>query len=253
MKMLDGKVAIVTGGSSGLGAATVLEFARQGARVVVAARRKDRSEEVVAQIAALGGEGLFVQTDVTKPTEVEAMVAATLAKFGRLDCAFNNAGITGPTRRPVAEIKEDAWDAVMNSNLKSVWLSMKYEIPAMLEHGKGAIVNNASIYGLIPSDFGHASYCASKFGVVGLTKSAAVDYGLKGIRVNAICPGYAHSEMVDPYVDKLAPIIERHSAMNRLGEAQEIADTVAWLCSDRAGFVNGTALPLNGGDTTKLY
>lgn len=253
MKMLDGKVAIVTGGSSGLGAATALEFARQGARVVVAARRKDKGDEVVSQITELGGEGLFVQTDVTRPDEVAAMVEATHARFGRLDCAFNNAGMTGPTRRPVAEIKEDAWDAVMNANLKSVWLCMKYEIAAMLKHGKGAIVNNASVYGLIPSDFGHAPYCASKFGVVGLSKSAAVDYGLQGIRVNAICPGYAHSEMVDPYVHTLGNIIERHSAMNRLGEAQEIADAVTWLCSDKASFVNGTALPINGGDTSKLY
>lgn len=253
MKMLDGKVAIVTGGSSGLGAATALEFVRQGARVVVAARRKDRGKEVVAQIAALGGEGLFVQTDVTRSGEVTAMVAATLDRFGRLDCAFNNAGMTGPTRRPVADIKEDAWDAVMNANLKSVWLCMKHEIAAMLEHGKGAIVNNASIYGLIPSDFGHAPYCASKFGVVGLTKSAAIDYAQQGIRVNAICPGYAHSEMVDPYAHTLGEIVDRHSAMRRLGNAGEVADTVAWLCSDKASFVNGAALPINGGDTSKLY
>ncbi len=253
MKMLDGKVAIVTGASAGIGAAAALEFARQGARVVVAARRRDQSEEIVEQIRALGSEGLFVQTDVTKPAEVAAMVAATLAKFGRLDCAFNNAGISGSRGVPVADIEERVWDEVMNLNLKAVWMCMKHEIPAMLKNGNGAIVNNASVYGLQASDLGHAAYCASKFGVVGLTKTAAVDYGQQGIRVNAVCPGFTLSEMVDPRKRDLGPLVAKHSAMNRAGNPEEIANAVVWLCSDAASFINGVALPASGGETTKLY
>jgi len=175
MKTFEGKVAIVTGGSSGIGAAAALLFAREGAKVVIAARRSDKSEAVARQIAALGGEALFIRTDVTKRTEIEAMVEGTLAKFGRLDCAFNNAGITGPALTPVAEIEEKSWDELMNINLKAVWMCMKYEIPAMLKQGKGAIVNNSSIYGSKPSDIGHAPYSTSKFAVIGLSKAAAVD------------------------------------------------------------------------------
>jgi NAD(P)-dependent dehydrogenase (short-subunit alcohol dehydrogenase family) len=257
MGAFDGKVVIVTGGSSGLGAAACVEFARQGAKVVIAARRKDQSESVVRQIEKAGGEGLFVQTDVSKGADIEAMVARTVEKFGRLDCAFNNAGITGPVMVPVADIEEKSWDETMNINLKAVWLCMKYEIPAMLKGGKGAIVNCSSMYGLKPGDVGNAPYCASKFGVIGLSKSAAVDYGQQGIRVNAVSPGFVHSEMVDPYVesapDLMKSLVSRHSGMNRLGEGHEIAAGAVWLCSDAASFVNGTVLVMSGGETTRLY
>src|SRR5450631_4113571 len=158
MKTFEGKVVIVTGGSSGLGAAAALQFARQGASVVIAARRSDKSAEVVRQMEALGSPALFIQTDVTKRAEVEALVEGTLARFGRLDCAVNNAGIVGPVGVPVADIEEADWDAVMNTNLKAVWMCMKFQIPAMLKHGKGAIV---SVYGSKASDFGHAPYCTS--------------------------------------------------------------------------------------------
>ncbi len=257
MKTFDGKVVIVTGGTSGIGAATALQFAREGASVVIAARRGDKGEAVVRQIEALGGTGVFVQTDVTRRADIEAMVEATLARFGRLDCAVNNSGIVGRVAVPVAEIEEENWDRVMNTNLKAVWMCMKYEIPAMLKHGKGAIVNVSSVYGYKPSDIGHAPYCVSKFGVIGLTKSAALDYAQQGIRVNAVSPGFAHSEMVDPAVDAspelMKALVQRHSAMNRLGEADEVAEAIVWLCSDAARFVNGAVLAVDGGETSRLY
>jgi NAD(P)-dependent dehydrogenase (short-subunit alcohol dehydrogenase family) len=257
MKAFDGKVVIVTGGSSGLGAAAALQFAREGAKVVIAARRSDKSQEVVRQIEAAGGTGLFIQTDVAKRADIEALVAGTVAKFGRLDCAVNNAGISGPALVPVAEIEEENWDAVMNINLKAVWMCMKYEIPAMLKHGKGAIVNVSSIYGFKPSDVGHAPYCASKFGVIGLSKTAAIDYAQQGIRVNVVSPGFTHSEMVDAAAEAVPEVlkaaVQRHSAQNRLGDAEEVAEAITWFCSDAARFVNGAVLAVDGGDTTRLF
>lgn len=257
MSTLNGKVVIVTGASSGLGEAVALKFAQAGAKVVVAARREDKGQMVVKQIETLGAEGLFIKTDVTKRADIEALIDGTVAKFGRLDCAVNSAGIMGPVMVPVAEIEEEAWDELMNTNLKSVWMCMKYEILAMLKQGKGSIVNISSIYGFKPADLGHAPYCTSKFGVIGLSKSAAVDYAQQGIKVNVVCPGYARSGMADPDVaakpEKLEAIISRHSAMNRLGEPAEVAEAITWLCSDEAGFVNGAVLPVDGGETTRLY
>jgi NAD(P)-dependent dehydrogenase (short-subunit alcohol dehydrogenase family) len=257
MGAFEGKVAIVTGGSSGIGAAAALRLAREGAKVVIAARRSDKSEAVVRQIEAFGGEALFIRTDVTKRADIEALVASTLAAFGRLDCAVNNAGIVGPALTPVAEIEEDRWDEVMNINLKGVWMCMKYEIPAMLKQGKGAIVNISSIYGFKPSDLGHAPYCTSKFGVIGLSKTAAIDYARQGIRVNVVSPGFTHSEMVDPVFasasERSKAMLNRYSAQNRLGDAEETAEAIAWLCSDAASFVNGAVLAVDGGDTSRLY
>jgi A-factor type gamma-butyrolactone 1'-reductase (1S-forming) len=257
MKRLQDKVVLVTGGSSGLGAAAARLLASEGAKIAIAARRRDKGEEVLRQIDAAGGESLFVQTDVTRRADIEAMVAQTIERFGRLDGAVNNAGVTGPTRTPTADIDEQGWDAALDTNLKGVFMCIKYEIPAMLARGKGSIVNIASIYGLKPSDVGHAAYCASKFGVIGLTKTAAIDYADKGIRVNAVCPGFTHSEMVDPYMEAepefMSAVINRHSAMNRLGESNEVAEAIAWLLSDAASFVNGVALTVGGGDATRLY
>ncbi len=257
MKTFEGKVAIVTGGSSGLGAAAALQFAREGAKVVVAARRADKSEAVVREIEALGAEGLFVRTDVSKRADIEALVEATLARFGRLDCAVNNAGIVGPLMTPVAEITEEGWDETININLKAVWMSMKYEIPAMLKHGGGAIVNISSIYGFKPSDVGHAPYCTTKFALIGLSKSAAIDYAQQGIRVNVVAPGFTRSEMVNPNVEETAAFFKvlasRYSAMNRLGESEETANAITWLCSDAARFVNGAVLAVDGGDTARIY
>src|SRR5262245_49444296 len=257
MNTFAGKVVIVTGASSGLGEAAALKFAREGAKVVVAARREAKSQAVVQQIEALGGEGVFIKTDVTKRAEIEALVDGTVAKFGKLDCAVNSAGITAPGLVPLAEIEEDGWDEVMNTKLKAVWMCMKYEILAMLQQGKGAIVNIASIYGFKPSAVGHAPYCASKFGLIGLSKTAAVDYAQQGIRVNVVSPGYTHSEVVGPdggaAHGMVAAVVSRYSALNRLGHPEETAEAIAWLCSDAARFVNGAVLPVDGGDTSRLY
>lgn len=257
MRPFEGKVALVTGASSGLGAAAALQFAREGARVVLAARRSEQSEAVLRRIESMGSEAHFVRTDVCKAADVAAMVKSTLDRFGRLDCAVNNAGITGPVRTPVADVEEAQWDALMDVNLKGVWLCMKHEIPAMLTQGAGAIVNIASIYGYKPSDIGHAPYCVSKYGVVGLTKSAAVDYAQAGLRINAVAPGFTKSEMVDPErpgaADVYKALVGRYSAMNRLGESEETANAIVWLCSDAASFVNGAVLGVDGGDTTRLY
>lgn len=257
MKTFEGKVVIVTGASSGIGEAAALKFAQQGADVVVAARREDRGRAVVDRIEALGAKGLFVQTDVSIGAQVERLVNTTLETFGHLDCAVNNAGISGPVGTPIADIEEDDWDAVMNTNLRAVWLCMKHEIRAMQKTGKGAIVNVSSVYGYRPSDMGHAPYCTSKYGVIGLSKTAAIDYAASGIRVNVVAPGYTRSEIVDPYLEaapKLMKILlSRYSSMNRVAESSETAEAIAWLSSDAASFVNGMVMPVDGGEVGKLY
>jgi NAD(P)-dependent dehydrogenase (short-subunit alcohol dehydrogenase family) len=257
MKTFEGKVVIITGGSSGIGAAAALQFAHKGARVVIAARRRDKGEALVRQIEALGSEGLFVQTDVTKRADIGNLVETACTRFGRLDCAVNNSGTLGPVSVPVAEIEEKDWDDVLNVNLKAVWMCMKYEIPEMLKQGRGSIVNISSIYGFKPSDVGHAPYCTSKYGVIGLSKTAAIDYARQGIRVNVVSPGFTHSDMVDPAVEAfpelMAAVLQRHTAQNRLGDAEEVAEAITWLCSDAASFVNGAVIPVDGGETSRLY
>jgi NAD(P)-dependent dehydrogenase (short-subunit alcohol dehydrogenase family) len=257
MESFKDKVILITGGSSGLGAATAVRFARDGAKVAIGARRAEQSDAVVRQIESLGGQGLFIRTDVRRRADIEALVAGTVARFGRLDCAINNAGITGPVLTPIADIEEDAWDETLSVNLTAVFLGMKYEIPAMLKNGGGAIVNVSSAYGQKPSNIGHAAYCATKFAVIGLTKTAAIDYGQQGMRVNAICPGFAHSEMVDPYLrdapDLMKTVVDQFSASGRVGESDEIADAIAFLCSHSARFVNGAELAVDGGDRVRAY
>ena len=257
MAMFSGKVALVTGASAGLGEATAWRFAQDGAKVVVAARRADQGARVAQRIVDAGGEALFVQADVSRAGDVERLIASTLERFGRLDCAVNNAGIAGPRFTPIADVTEAQWDEVMGVNLKGVWLCMKHEIPALLAGGGGAIVNVASIYGLKPSDIGHASYATSKFGVVGLTQSAASDYGQMGLRINAIAPGFTRSEMVDPdrpgAAGRYQALTARHSGMKRLGRAEEPAGAVVWLCSDAASYVNGAVLAVDGGGATRMY
>lgn len=259
MGSLNGKVAIVTGASSGLGEAAARLMAAEGARVVLAARRDDQGLAVERAIKEAGGEALFVRTDVTKRADIEALVDRTVSTFGRLDCAVNNAGITGPVMVPIADVEEEQWDELMNTNLRAVWMCMKFQIPAMLNNaaGAGAIVNVASVYGYKPSPLGHAGYATSKHAVIGLTKSAAIDYAASGLRCNAVAPGFTHSEMVDPYVETapelMTEVLNRHSAMNRLGEASETAAAIAWLCSDAASFVNGAVLAVDGGDMTRMY
>lgn len=257
MSAFAGKVALVTGASSGLGEATARRFAQEGAKVVVAARRVEQGARVVQRIVAAGGDAHFVQADVGRAADVERLVAETLDRFGRLDCAVNNAGIAGPRFTPIADVTEAQWDEVIGVNLKGVWLCMKHQIPALLAGGGGAIVNVASIYGLKPSDIGHATYATSKFGVVGLTQSAASDYGQSGLRINAIAPGFTRSEMVDPdrpgAAERYRALVARHSGMNRLGRADEPAGAIVWLCSDAASYVNGAVLCVDGGGATRMY
>lgn len=245
---LQGKVAIITGGTSGIGHEAAMLFSKAGAKVVVAGRREKEGNDCVAAIKAAGGEGLFVKTDVAKAADVQAMVQKTAEKFGRLDVAFNNAGIEG-TWVPVVEQAEEDWDRVMDINLKGVWLSLKYEVQQMLKQGGGGtIVNMSSVAGLMGSA-GAAAYCASKHGVIGLTRSAALEYATQGIRVNAVCPAVIETAMADrlfgdPEVGKR--ILAMHP-IGRFGTALEIAEAVLWLCSDKSSFMTGHYIVLDGG------
>lgn len=251
----ENQVALVTGAASGIGRATALRFASQGAIVMVADSNVEGGEDTVSAIKEAGGEASFVHVDVTQSSDAEAMVARTIETYGRLDCAFNNAGIAsgrGITstsgRRLTHEVSEDDFDRVIGVNLKGVWLSMKHEIPQMLEQGKGAIVNTASVAGLIGL-VGASSYVASKHGVVGLTKTAALEYAQQGIRVNCVCPGYIETPMTaaglaDP--ERSAIMIAREP-IGRVGTPEEVAEAVTWLSSDAASFVTGHAMAIDGG------
>lgn len=246
---LTGKVALVTGGSSGIGRASALALAREGAQVVVSDVNVDGGEETVEHVRAAGGEAVFIEADVSRGTEVAAMVAAAVMAFGRLDCAVNNAGISGEMIGKVDEIDEATFDKIVSVNLKGVWLCMKHEIPYMLEQEGGVIVNMASVAGLIGSPRG-AAYSASKHGVIGLTKSAAVEYARRNIRVNAVCPAFTDTPMVRGVIEKdanMEQITVRAIPMRRLGTPEEIAEGVVWLCSDASSFVTGHALVMDGG------
>ncbi len=239
----DGKVALVTGAASGIGRASALAFAREGARVVVADVAVDGGEETVRLIADAGGEATFVKADVSKANEVEALVQKAVQTFGRLDYAHNNAGMLGAWAQ-TADCTEEEFDRVIAVNLKGVWLCMRYEIPQMLAWGGGAIVNTSSSSGLVATR-GLPAYTASKHGVAGLTKTAAVEYVRKGIRVNAICPGFIDTPMVRglsedwPRNDVVPPI-------GRLGTPEEVAAAVVWLCSDAASYITGHLLSIDG-------
>jgi NAD(P)-dependent dehydrogenase (short-subunit alcohol dehydrogenase family) len=254
-KRFENKVAIVTGATSGIGRETAQMFAHEGAKVVIAARREQMGSELVDIIKRDGGDALFVRTDVSDAASIEAMVATTMETYGRLDCAFNNAGIAGEAMKPTADHSKEMWDAVLATNLTGVWLSMKYEIPVMLKNGGGAIVNASSAYGLRASTVGHVPYAVSKHGVIGLTKTAAIEYAAHGLRVNAVCPGWAHSEMVDPALealpDQLGALIAHDVPMKRVADAAEIARAVLWLCSDEASYVTGHAMSIDGGWTAR--
>jgi NAD(P)-dependent dehydrogenase (short-subunit alcohol dehydrogenase family) len=245
---LEHKIALVTGGGSGIGRAAALAFAREGAKVVVSDINETGGEHTVGLIRSSGGGAIFVKTDVTKAAEVESLVKTVVENFGRLDCAFNNAGIGGTITR-TADRTEDEWDLTMNVNLKGVWLCMKYELQQMVLQGGGAIVNTASAAGLI--GFQNASaYTASKHGVVGLTRSAALEYARKHIRVNAVCPGFTETAMMDEWESNRPGMVEGIASFNpmkRLGKPEEIAEAVVWLCSDAASFITGHALAVDGG------
>jgi len=252
-KRFEGKVAIITGATSGIGMVTAQRMAAEGARVVLAARRGDRGKALVEEIKAAGGDALFVQTDVGRRDSIVRMVEETVETYGRLDYAFNNAGIVGSGYTDAADIKEDDWDRIMTVNVTGVWLCMKHEIPEMLKAGGGAIVNNASIYGLRGSTIGAADYIASKHAVMGLTKTAAVDYAKRGIRINAVCPGFTHSEMVDPFMADNPKDFDREILprvpMGRVADTGEITSAVLWMLSDEASFMTGQAIVPDGGWT----
>lgn len=246
--LMKDKVVLVTGASSGIGRATALAFAREGAKVVVADMNVIGGEETVQLVKATGGDACFVQTDVSQAASVEAMVKKTVEAYGRLDCAHNNAGVEGTLSR-TAEHTEEDWEPVIRINLKGVWLCMKYEIPQMLQQGGGAIVNTASGAGLIGVKR-MSAYVASKHGVVGLTKTAALEYAKSGIRVNAVCPGVIQTSMVERVTGNRPEVLEKMIAaepIGRSGRPEEIAEAVVWLCSDAASFVTGHAMAVDGG------
>jgi len=251
---LRGTIALITGASSGIGKATALAFAREGAAVVVAARREAETEETARRIRDGGGRALAVATDVSSESQVQALVETTLRTYGRLDIAFNNAGIFAP-EGPVHESTTEYWDTVMAINLKGVWLCMKHEIPAMLQQGGGAIVNMSSTAGVTGwSEL--PIYATSKFGVIGLTKSAALQYAAAGVRINAVCPAFTRIESFESVLAELAGAEEQLQAtipLGRIGTMEEVAEAVVWLSSDAASFCVGIALMLDGGQTAGLW
>ncbi|MBC7602132.1 MAG: glucose 1-dehydrogenase [Ramlibacter sp.] len=245
--MLKNKVALVTGASSGIGRATAMVFAREGARVVVSDVDAQQGEETAAQVRSAGGEAIFIAADVGKPGDAVSLVAAAVEHYGRLDVACNNAGIGGPVA-PTADYPLDGWAQVININLSGVFFGVRAQIAAMLKTGGGAIVNMASVLGAVGAP-GSPAYTAAKHGVIGLTQSVAWEYGAHGIRINAVGPGFIHTPMVknleaDPNAN--AALIAAH-ALGRLGRPEEVAELVAWLASDRASFATGAYYPIDGG------
>ncbi len=246
---LVGKVIIVTGAASGIGRASALCFAEEGAKVVVADVAVQGGQQTVKMIADTGSEALFVKCDVSNIAEVKSMVERTVETYGKLNCAFNNAGIEG-VNAPLADYPDEIWDKAIGINLIGVYHCMKHEIPAMLKSGGGSIVNNSSILGVV--GFANASaYVAAKHGVLGLTKTAAIEYATQGIRVNAVCPGFIETPMLErggiTSNPELRKFVTDLHPMKRMGKPEEIAESVIWLFSDAASFVTGTSLFIDGG------
>ena len=249
---MTGKVALVTGGSSGIGRATCIRFAQEGAAVVLAARRVAEGEQTAQLVREAGGEALFVRTNVAQPADVQALVATCLARYGRLDYACNNAGTEGPVGL-LAECSEAQWDTIMGINLKGTWLCMKAELPPMRAQGGGAIVNVASVAGMIGFP-GLGPYVATKHGIVGLTKTAAMEHAQDHIRVNVVCPGLIDTAMADRFTGGPQTGVEQFimalKPMRRRGTPAEVAEAIVWLCSDAASYVTGHSMVVDGGFMT---
>lgn len=247
MKVFEEKVVLITGGTSGIGRATALAFAREGAKVVVAGRRESEGAESVALIEQAGGKGLFVRADVSNEDDVASMVAQTVEAFGGLHFAFNNAGVFLEPG-PITEISSETIDRILAVNVRGVALSMKHEIPAIMKSGGGGIVNTASFLGIRPFP-GTAVYNASKFAVIGLTKSAAVEFATQGVRVNVVCPGVIDTPMNEEIrrEEEGREFLNGMQPMKRTGHPEEVAGAVLYLCSPTAGFITGTTLSVDGG------
>jgi NAD(P)-dependent dehydrogenase (short-subunit alcohol dehydrogenase family) len=248
--MLEGKVALVTGGGGGIGRATALAMVREGARVAVADFDAAAARDTVAQINERGGQAITLAGDVSRAEDAVAMVQDTVTAYGRLDCAFNNAGIAGfqvaAAGKKTAEWSEEAFDRMIAVNLKGVWLCLREELQQMLGQGGGAIVNTGSIAGLVGLPTSSA-YVAAKHGVLGLTKTAAIEYAASGIRVNAVCPGYIETRMTEEVMRRRGDAVLAHTPLRRMGTPGEIAEMVVFLCSDRASYVTGAAYNVDGG------
>jgi len=243
--MFENKVVIVTGGGSGIGQATAILYAQGGAKVIVSDIDEKGGQETVASIKKAGGDASFVKTDVSNPEDCEALVKTTIRIYGRLDMAFNNAGIGGEMN-PIADMSVEGWLKVINVNLNSVFYCMKYELPEMLKQGHGSIVNMSSILGQVA--FGNsAAYVAAKHGVVGISRNAAVEYAKQGIRVNAVGPAFINTPLLSALDQKMKDALVTMHPIGRLGEAKEVAELVVWLSSDKASFVTGNYYAVDGG------
>jgi NAD(P)-dependent dehydrogenase (short-subunit alcohol dehydrogenase family) len=250
MHAFQNKIALVTGGTTGIGRATAIAFARAGAKVVISGRRQQEGDETLRLVQQAGGDGIFVRADVSVPNDVANLVAATLRAYGRLDIAFNNAGIESAIA-PTAEQNDADFDKVFAINVKGVYLSMKHQIPAMLKTGGGSIVNTSSVAGLIGMP-GAGPYVASKHAVIGLTKNAALEYAKQGIRVNAVAPAAIETPMLDRFTESVPrDLLTSLHPIGRLGQPQEIADVVLWLASPQSSFVTGQTITVDGGFTAQ--
>lgn len=247
MDILKDKVVIITGAGSGIGKATAIAFAKEGAKVVASDINEKEIQQTIAEIKKINGDAIAIKCDVSSDEDVKNMVDKTLEKYGRLDCAYNNAGIEG-IPSSITECTSENWDRTIDVNLKGVWLCMKHEIPAMLKNGKGSIVNCSSIAGKVGFE-SIPAYVASKHGVIGLTETASLEFAKKNIRINAVCPGVIHTPMLERFDKGDEQSMADQVPMGRVGTPDEIANSVIWLCSDNASYVTGQSILVDGGWT----